>query len=280
MELVEYGSFTTIDGMNIHVWVKGSGTPVILVHGFTSNLFTWRFNTEELAKEFAVSALDLPGFGYSDKPLDFDYTLDGYADFIVSFMDAMKIRKAVLVGNSMGGGISLTTTLNYPDRVDKLVLVDSMGYPRGPDEKHFLPFALMGIPTLGEILMSFNYRFVVEQSLKGGPYYDNSFVTDDVVDAYYDVYKTENAQKTPLLVIRNILSTEPLGEDVIKGVDVPTLIIWGENDNLIPARDAEYFARDIADSKAIVIPEAGHMPHEEKAELVNSLISDFVKFGN
>jgi len=279
-ELVDYGSFTQVDGMDIHVLAKGRGVPIILIHGFTSNIYTWRFNTDELAKGFSVYALDLPGFGYSEKPDkgDFDYSIDGYADFIVSFMDAMGIRKAVLVGNSMGGGVALKTYLKHPKRVDKIVLVDSMGYPS--EGGHFLVFQLMRYPVIGEVLMSLNYRPVVESSMKGGVYYDNSFVTDDVVDSFFNVYKTENAGKTPLWVMRSFSEKFPFEEGDMEKVKVPTLIIWGAEDNLISAGAADLFARDIADSKAIVLPEAGHLPHEEKADVVNDLISDFVKYGN
>ena len=279
-ELVDYGSFTKVGDLDIHVLAKGNGVPIILIHGFTSNLYTWRFNVDDLAKNFSVYALDLPGFGYSAKPDkgEFDYSIEGYADFIVSFMDAMGIRKAVLVGNSMGGGVALKTCLKYPDRVDKIVLIDSMGYPS--EGGHFLVFQLMGYPVIGEVLMSLNYRPVIESSMKDGVYYDNSFVTDDVIDSYFNVYKTENARKTPLWVMRSFSEKLPFEEGEIEKVKVPTLIIWGVEDNLISAEAADLFAEDIADSKAIVLPEAGHMPHEEKADVVNDLISDFVKYGN
>jgi pimeloyl-ACP methyl ester carboxylesterase len=279
-ELVDYGSFTKVGDLDIHVLAKGSGVPIILIHGFSSNIYTWRFNIDELAKEFTVYAMDLPGFGYSEKPDrgDFDYSISGYADFIESFMDAMGIRKAVLVGNSMGGGVALRTYLRHPDRVNKIVLVDSVGYPSVGGR--FLVFWLMRYPVIGEALMSLNYRPVIESSMKDGVYYDNSFVTDDVIDSYFDVYKTENAKKTPLWVMRSLSGKPPFEEGEIATVKVPTLIIWGAEDNLLSPEGADLFARDIADSKAIVLPEAGHMPHEEKADVVNDLISGFVKYGN
>ena len=279
-ELVDYGSFTKVGDLDIHVLAKGNGVPIILIHGFTSNLYTWRFNVDDLAKNFSVYALDLPGFGYSAKPDkgEFDYSIEGYADFIVSFMDAMGIRKAVLVGNSMGGGVALKTCLKYPDRVDKIVLIDSMGYPS--EGGHFLVFQLMRYPVIGEVLMSLNYRPVVESSMKGGVYYDNSFVTDDIVDSFFNVYKTENADKTPLWVMRSFSEKFPFEEGDIGKIKAPTLILWGAEDTLISSKAADLFAHDIADSKAIVFPEAGHLPHEEKANIANEIISDFVKYGN
>jgi pimeloyl-ACP methyl ester carboxylesterase len=274
-DLVNYGTFQEIDGMQIHLEHEGTGTPVILLHGYTSTLYTWRFNFPELAKEFSVWSVDLPGFGYSDKPKDFDYTLSGYADFIVKFMDAQGIKKAVIVGNSMGGNIAIETYLKYPDRVEKLVLVDSGGYPE--EEGGFFLFNLMQYPVAGDILMSFNYRWVVKDSLMSGIYYDNKFVTDDVVDSYYNVYKTENGRKGPLWVGRAIDWSHDLGPDTIKTIAVPTLVIWGKDDTLIPVTDADLFGRDIKGAEVAVIPDAGHLPHEEKADIVNKLITDFVK---
>jgi pimeloyl-ACP methyl ester carboxylesterase len=226
-----------------------------------------------MGKEFPVYALDLPGFGYSDKPTDFQYDLDGYADFIVKFMDAMKIKKAILVGNSMGGGVAMKTELKYPDRVAKLVLIDSVGYAEV--KRKFLVFVLMKYPVVGEVLMSLNHRSVLEQSLKNGPYYDNSFVTDDVVDSYFNVYKTEYARKVPLIVMRNLVNNYPFKEGEIKNIKAPTLVIWGAEDMLISPNVVENFTRDIKDSKAVVFPETGHMPQEEKADMVNGLIINF-----
>lgn len=278
-DLVDYGAFTNIDGMDIHIWIKGfkntKETPIILIHGFTANTYTWRFNIEELGKKFPVYAIDLPGFGYSDKPLDFQYDLDGYAAFIIKFMDAMEIKKAILVGNSMGGGIALKTELTYPDRVAKLVLVDSMGYPE--DRHRFWVFQMMNYPVIGEVLLSLNNRYIMENSLKSGPYYDNSFVTDDVVDSNYNVYKTENARKIPLIVIRDLSKKYSFEEGELKKVKAPTMVLWGADDNLISADLVENFVRDIKDSKAVVFPETGHMPQEEKSKMVNLLITNFAK---
>jgi pimeloyl-ACP methyl ester carboxylesterase len=273
-DLVSYGTFMKVDGMEIHTEHAGTGTPVILIHGYTSTLYTWRFNQPELAKNFSVWSLDLPGFGYSDKPKDFDYTLSGYADFVVKFMDAAGIKKAVLVGNSMGGGVAMETYLKYPDRVEKLVLIDSMGYP---EKEGFILFTLMKYPVIGEVLMSFNYRWVIKDSLMSGIYYNNKFVTDDVVDSYYNVYKTPNGRKAPLWVGRRIDDAKDLNTDKIKTIKIPTLVIWGEEDTLIPVSHAEYFKRDIQGSEVRIIPEAGHLPHEEHADVVNALITDFVK---
>lgn len=273
-DLVSYGTFEKVDGMEIHMEHEGTGTPVILIHGYTATVYTWRLNIRELGKRSSVWSLDLPGFGYSDKPRDFDYTLAGYADFMVKFMDAMGIKKAVLVGNSMGGGVAMETYLKYPDRVEKLVLIDSMGYP---ENEGFILFTLMKYSVIGEVLMSFNYRWVIRDSLMSGIYYNNAFVTDDVVDSYYNVYRTENGRKAPLWVGRRIDDATDLNTEKIKKITVPTLVIWGKEDTLIPVSHAEYFKRDIPGAEVRIIADAGHLPHEEHADVVNKLISDFIR---
>jgi len=280
LELVDDGNFIDVNGIDVHYWDEGRGDVLILVHGFSSSVYTWRLNIDALSEEFRVVALDLPGFGYSDKPEDFDYTLEGYSRFLVEFMNIMDIDTATLAGNSMGGGVVLTTALLFPERIDKLILVDSMGYPEREDEEVFLPFLLMGVPVAGEVLMSLNFRCVVEESMKGGVYYDNSFVTDEMVDYYYNAFRSENGQKAPLWVMRNLMDTPPIGSERISEVSMPTLIIWGEEDILIPVEHASLFENDIPDSRLVVIAEAGHLPHEEKAGFVNDLAADFMKEGN
>jgi pimeloyl-ACP methyl ester carboxylesterase len=281
LELVEDGNFIDVNNIDVHYWDEGRGDVLILVHGFSSSVYTWRLNVEPLAEEFRVVVLDLPGFGYTDKPRDFDYSLEGYSDFLIDFMDVMDIDSATLAGNSMGGGGALTTALNSPERVDKLILVDSTGYPEHEeDDEVFLPFLLMGMPVAGEVLMSLNFRCVVEESMKGGVYYDNSFVTDEMVDYYYNAFRSENGQKAPLWVIRNLMATPPMGTENISRISMPTLILWGEEDTLIPVEHAAFFDEDISDSRAVIYAEAGHLPHEEKADAVNEEIIDFMKHGN
>jgi pimeloyl-ACP methyl ester carboxylesterase len=174
----------------------------------------------------------------------------------------------------MGGGVAMETYLKYPDRVEKLVLIDSMGYP---ENEGFILFTLMKYSVIGEVLMSFNYRWVIRDSLMSGIYYNNAFVTDDVVDSYYNVYRTENGRKAPLWVGRRIDDATDLNTEKIKKITVPTLVIWGKEDTLIPVSHAEYFKRDIPGAEVRIIADAGHLPHEEHADVVNKLISDFIR---
>jgi len=267
------GNFRIINNLNINVLAVGNGTPVVLIHGFMGMAYDWRFNIQELGKHFSVYALDLPGFGYSDKPLNFDYTSNGYAEFIISFLNAYRIERAVLVGNSMGGQIALMAGLKYPDRVTGLVLIDSGGYPKSVK---FLPFKLLEIPVIGEISMALINRTIIRIMLKRGIYFDGSFATDEVITNYCNVYGTVNARKTPPKIMRKIMKDEDYVASNLKNIKCPTLIIWGAEDRVISPSRAEMFGRDIDNTSAMIIPQAGHMPQIEKSKVVNKAVVDLL----
>lgn len=271
---LEYGTFTKINNLNIHVLAVGNGMPVVLIHGFMGMAYDWRFNIQELGKHFSVYALDLPGFGYSDKPLNFDYTSDGYADFMASFLNVYSIDRAVLIGNSMGGQIALMACLKFPERVAGLVLIDSGGYPHSVV---FLPFKLLKVPVIGEISMAFINRTVVKIMLKRGIYFDGSFATDEVINNCHNVYGTVNARKMPPTIMRKIVKDEVCVASNLKNIKCPTLIIWGAEDKVISPARAEMFRRDIKNASALIIPQAGHMPQVEKSKSVNKAVIDFLR---
>ncbi|OGN91869.1 MAG: hypothetical protein A2Z70_03700 [Chloroflexi bacterium RBG_13_48_17] len=267
------GTFKKINNMNIHVLAVGNGMPVVLIHGFMGMTYDWRFNIQELGKHFSVYALDLPGFGYSDKPLNYDYSSNGYAEFIASFLDAHRIERAVLVGNSMGGQIALMSCLKYPERVAGLVLIDSGGYPQSVE---FLPFKLLRLPAIGEISMALLNRTVIKIMLIKGIYFDGSFATDGVINDYHRVYGTANARKTPPIIMRNIMKDEAYIASCLNDIKCPTLIIWGAEDRVISPSRAEMFHRDIRSASLLMVPEAGHMPQVDKPDVVNKAIIKFL----
>jgi pimeloyl-ACP methyl ester carboxylesterase len=265
--------FRKINNLNTHVLTAGNGMPVVLIHGFMGMAYDWRFNIQQLGKHFSVYALDLPGFGYSDKPLNFDYTSNGYAEFLASFLNAYRIDRAILVGNSMGGQIALMACLKYPERVAGLVLIDSGGYPHSVE---FLPFKLLKVPVVGEISMALLNRKVIKIMLSAGIYFDGSFATDEVIDSYYNVYRTANARKMPPRIMRGIVKVEAYIISCLNEVKCPTLIIWGTEDRVISPSRAEMFQRDISNSSVLMVPQAGHMPQVEKSDVVNKALIDFL----
>jgi 2-hydroxy-6-oxonona-2,4-dienedioate hydrolase len=279
-ELSNYGSFIDVDGIKTHLWAEGTGEmggknkrPVlILIHSFAANNYIWRFNVKELGKKFRVFAIDLPGFGLSEKPKEYGYTLDDFGRFIISFMDEMKIDKATLVGNSMGGGVSVQTAVNHPERVNGLILIGSLGYHK----TEFTLYKILARLYLGELLMLFLGRHIVKFVLKWKVYYNNDFITDDFLDYFVNTYRTKNSRRSPIWVFRGFNMDPTLKVETIKKVNVPTLIIWGDKDKMLPPAHAKHFHRTIKGSKLIFFPKTGHFPQDERSDEVNSLISDFV----
>jgi pimeloyl-ACP methyl ester carboxylesterase len=272
-ELLKYGSFTRINGLNSHVWEVGSGISLVFIHGFMGAAYDWRFNIPELGKHFAVKAFDLPGFGYSDKPLDFPYSSEGYADFVKAYLDGCSIKKAVMVGNSMGGQIALGTCLKYPDRVSALILVDSGGYP---GSVRLLLFRLLKNPILGMVMMSVITPSAFGYVLKNDILCNASLVTDETINYYYNVYKTANARKIPSVVVRNMIKDEHYIHSRFNEIKCPTLVIWGAQDKVIPPFYAELFKEELTNAKLMIVEAAGHMPQVDKAKVVNDAVIDFV----
>jgi pimeloyl-ACP methyl ester carboxylesterase len=272
-ELVKNGSFVRINDVNSHVWEMGSGIPLVFIHGFMGAAYDWRFNIPELGKHFAVKAFDLPGFGYSDKPLDFSYSSEGYADFVKAYLDECSIKKAVLVGNSMGGQIALETCLKYSDRVSALILIDSGGYPGSVR----LPlFRLLKIPILGMVMMSLITPSAVRYVLENDILRDTFLVTDEAINYYYNVYKTANARKIPPVVVRSMIKDELYIHSQLNDIKCPALVIWGAQDKVIPSYYAELFKEELTTAKLVIVEDAGHMPHIDKAKVVNDAVIDFV----
>jgi len=271
------GEYVPVYGMNIHTYAGGlehdDRMPVVFIHGFSATFFCWRFNAEALAAERPVYAPDLPGFGLSDKPKDYDYSLDGYADFIAAYMDEMGVERAVLVGNSMGGGIAMKTERRHPEKVAGLVLIDSLGYFKS----EFYLYRALGTFPLAELIMSLNNRLAMTMILKTRVYVDDSFVTDEVVDSFMVVNTTENGRAAPIWVLRAMEPYPVVPADEIREVSSPTLVIWGEQDTILPVSHAELFSRDIEQAETIIFPDAGHVPMEEKSGEVNALIRAFIE---
>jgi len=254
--------FVDVDGVRTRYITQGEGhETIVFIHGFSSSLYTWRACLEAIAKHYRVYALDLKGFGFSEKPPS-EYTTDEYAEFVVHFMDAVGLKTATLCGNSMGGQIAWRIALQYPDRVDKLILVDAGGYP---SSRRGLPFfvKLAKLPGIGEALGAFTSRDRIRSSVESA-YYDDSKVTQQTVDAYYYSLKTEGAMHAVLARLRGSWSEQKAWVPRIPELKVPTLIIWGENDTWIPLEDGERFHKDIPGSKLVVLRDCGHVPQEEK----------------
>lgn len=269
----EYSHFADIDGVRIHYQEKGTGTPLVLIHGFTSSVFSWKDVFEPLSKNFRVIALDLKGFGFSGKP-DGDYTRRAQATIVAHFLDRLKIEKAWLCGNSMGGDVSLNLAVHNSQRVAGLILIDSGGV-KVEGSGSLAPSYLL-IPVVGSVLTSLALRSdkLVREGLEKS-FYDRSKITDERLAAYYRPLQTRGGQSAALRA-RTQADQFPVEPDLGR-ISARTLIIWGAEDALIPLAAGRKMNSLIKDSKLLVIEKCGHLPQEEMPERVVDEITKFIK---
>lgn len=254
--------FRDIAGMKVHVRDEGpraDPVPVILIHGTSSSLHTWSGWADELKKTRRVIRFDLPGFGLTGPSPEADYTVNAYVRFMGAFLDHYGLRRVVLAGNSLGGDIAWQTAHAIPERVEKLVLVNSAGYKL---DAQSIPigFRIASIPVLNKLGTVVLPRRLIVQSLQN-VYGDPSKVTDELVDLYFDM--AVRAGNRTALAQRFAQADFGKNAENITQLKLPVLILWGGRDKLIPPTNGERFKQDIAASKLMILPELGHVPHEE-----------------
>ena len=250
-------------GQKIQYVEAGSGPTVILLHGLGGSSVAWSFNIGPLAEKFHVVVPDQIGFGKSDKPL-VNYRIRTYVDFLDQFCKQLKIERATLVGNSMGGWIAAMFTASVPDRVDKLVLVDAAGYT---PPKDFDMRTLFGLnPTTRE-----GMKILVSKV-----FYNKAFQSDAAIDQAITVRLAAGDGYTIKTITESIIRGDDFLDDVVKTIKRPTLIVWGRQDGLVALADGERFNKDIAGSKMVVIEQCGHVPNAEKPGEFNAAVLKFL----
>jgi len=253
-------------GQKINYVEAGSGPTVILLHGLGGSTQVWQFNIAALAEKYHVVVPDQIGFGKSDKPL-VNYRIRTYVDFLDQFCKQLKIERATLVGNSMGGWIAAMFTAAFPDRVDRLVLVDAAGYAPPKDFDMRTLFGLNPTTRAGMKL------------LVAKVFYNKAFQTDAVIDQAIAARMAAGDGYTINSITESIIRGEDFLDDDVKTIKRPTLIVWGRQDGLVPLTDGERFNKDIAGSKMIVIDECGHVPNAEKPGEFNAALLKFLAEG-
>jgi pimeloyl-ACP methyl ester carboxylesterase len=265
----------------IRYTVQGQGKPVLLIHGFGASIGHWQKNIPVLAeKGYRVFAIDLLGFGGSDKPA-LDYTLELWQEQLVAFWQAHINEPTIFVGNSIGGLLSLMMLADYPELSAGGILLNCAGgLNHRPDELNLPLRVVMGgftklvsSPWLGEFIFNrIRQKSRIRQTLYQ-VYCDREAVTEELVEMLYQPSADSGAQK----VFASVL-TAPAGPhpaSLLPKIQQPLLILWGENDPWTPiAGSTLYQERAKSDEKTEFYPisQAGHCPHDEKPEMVNSLM--------
>jgi len=261
--------FVTVNSLTIHLIEAGDGPAVVLVHGGQAWGYTWRHQLEPLADVgYQVIAPDLPGSGYSDLPRDYDYSIRGLSAFLGDLLDMLEIERAAFAASSAGGLPVLDFAIRHPERITALVLASTCGVP------HREPFLwrLVRWPLVGEAMRLFLTPGLVRSNLRE-MVYDETLIADEVVAAYYEPLRRPGAWAAQLRLERN---WRPAWVEAnLERITAPTLVVWGRDDPRHPLSMAREFGRRIAGAQVVILPECGHLPHEERSTDFNQLVLEF-----
>ena len=265
--------FMPLMGMQVHYRDEGKmsdSMPLVLIHGTSSSLNTFDSVVLILKNTRRVITLDMPAFGLTGPNEDNKYSFAYYSQFLDSFLPRLNVLKCDIGGNSLGGGIAWQFTTAHPEKVNKLILIDATGYPV-INSKGSIGFKLASTPVINNLLLFITPKALVRKSLEG-IYYEKSMVTAEQVNRFHDMAIREGNRKALLSIFKSGLEQEP---EKISTIQKPTLIIWGENDGLIPVENAYLFQKNISGSKLAILKNTGHVPMEEAPVKVADLIAGF-----
>jgi 2-hydroxy-6-oxonona-2,4-dienedioate hydrolase len=270
-------------GQHIQYYEQGHGANVIFLHGLGGEASNWAANIGPVGEGFHVYALDQIGFGHSDKPL-VDYKIATFVDFLRGFMQELKIPKATLVGNSLGGWIAVEFAVQHPEMVDELVLVDAAGLlpegvpgfvnqkvEKGP--RKFISELVAGNAMPVDLNPSSleGMRKVLEYLV-----YNKQAISDDMVQSAFEGHLKSGDGYTIQRVLDGVNSTNQFEEGKLQGLHLPTLVIWGREDRLIPLDAGKRYQKGVDAAELVVISNCGHIPQIEKSTEFNRALLDFL----
>ncbi len=268
-EMEKPGRVLSVDGAGIHYVEAGEGPALVLIHGLGASTFTFRRVLPELARRFRVVAIDLKGFGFSERPSG-DYSLSTQADLVRQVMDQLGIGKASMLGHSMGGVVAMRLALACPERVERLILASSAS--DADLGRHAWGAAAAGrmLPVVAPF--TFHNRRFRELSLRSG-YYDPTGCTEDVIEGYMLPGHIRGYLRALGNTMAHWRRDPPLRPSEITQ---PTLVLWGAEDRWLPPSRGERLHGLIPNSRLALVSGGGHLFLEEQAERALSLIEAFL----
>jgi pimeloyl-ACP methyl ester carboxylesterase len=274
--------FLEINGFNVHYRMAGSGKPlVVLLHGSFLSLRSWRLVLDELAKTTTVVAFDRPAFGYTSRPLPSEatgvsYSPEAQCDLIIALIKKLGFSKAVLVGNSTGGTLALLCALRYPQHVEGLVLAGAMiysGYATS-EVPAFMKPVMKAMTPLFSRLMKFLITRLYDRNIRGF-WYNKERLGDDILAAFRSDLMIGDWSRA---FWELFLETHHLRlENRLKTMSLPSLVITGEHDLTVKTEESIRLAHELPCAELVVVPDCGHLPHEEQPEAFLAAVRNFLK---
>ena len=250
---------------------QGEDVPaLIMLHGFGASLHTWEPWAQSLAGDYRVIRFDLPGSGLSPPDTTGDYTDARSMQIVAALMDHLGVARATLIGNSMGGRIAWTFAATQPARVDKLVLLSPDGFASPGFEYDKAP----EVPALMSLMRHCLPRFMLKMSLEPA-YADKTVLTDAMTDRYHDLMLAPGGRDAMMQRMAQVKLVDPV--PLLQRITAPTLLVWGEQDAMIPVANAADYKAAIADATVVTLPDVGHLPHEEAPARALEPVRTFLK---
>ena len=269
---------TLSPGLTVHVRDQGprDGQAIILIHGSNASLHTWEPWVTRLQNSYRVVTLDLPGHGLTGANPSGVYDYPSYAAVVDQAMQKLGIARAIIAGNSMGGGVAWSYALAHPDKVSGLVLIDAAGAPNAASRKAPIGFRIARMPVIKELARVIMPRAMFESSLKTS-ISNTAIITPMMVDRYWELNRYPGNREATMLRFAAAQKSRPATPAQLARIKAPVLILWGAEDNLIPVSSAQWFHKNLQGSKLIIYPKVGHIPMEEVPDRSAIDLTEWVK---
>jgi len=272
------------DGSLIHVRDEGNknGNTLVLIHGSNGSLFNFESMNKFLINDFRVVSLDLPAHGLTGPVNSNNYSFDGFIRVINEVLEIKKINQFFLAGHSMGGRVVWNYTIDYPEKVSGLIIIGSLFLANEKEYREFqsdnkppIVFKLFEIPFFRMLLGYITPRIMVSQVAKQ-MVYDQTIMTDELIDQFHDIILLEGSREAMGYVIVNTDKNIVADPKLLQEINVPTMILHGEEDNVIDVRYNKHFLENIPDINLISYSKVGHMPPMEIPEVLANDIKKFI----
>ncbi len=267
----DHSRFLVIDHMMIHYRDEGQGPTILLLHGAFSSLHTFNEWNKILKNKYRVIRLDLMGFGLTGPNDNGDYSMENFIRVLKSFVQILGLDQFHLGGSSLGGWLAWEFAYRFPQKVDKLILINAAGFLE--EENIPLPFKLAKTPIFNQMIKYVVKKTIIEQFVKQ-VYFDSSKVNEAIINRYYDLFSREGNPEAFLKMASTVFSDD---SGHLHHIHNKTLIMWGREDMWIPVHNAYRFHKMLLHSKVKVYPEVGHIPMEEIPEISANDVIQFLE---
>lgn len=256
-------SYIRVANINLYCeYLLNDKPPILLIHGFASSTYTFRRIIPLLQKQFSVIAIDLPGFGKSEKSTSFVYSFQNYAKLMIECIQQFGISNTYIVAHSMGGQIALNMAIIAPEKINKLILLCSSGYLKRAQK---LLICSSYLPFFEKFVYYYVGRKDVRDYLKN-VFFNQALINDELINEFARPLTEQGFYKALIRLLRH--REGDLLPQQLQGIQIPTLLIWGEEDRVVPIQVGQRLVRDLPDAQLITYEKTGHLITEEKPEHV------------